>query len=122
MPCLSALNRVFSRPAWEVGPVLRFELRLLASARFDEVLAVSVMVDGPIVGMWLGEFMSLECEEGVSVSHHRKGLPFSASIIVIGNFLASHGTFSEFFQNTGEMCEQRQGASAPWPLVSYTKS
>ena len=65
MPCLSALKRDLSFPAWDVGPVLRFELRRLASARFDEVLAVSVMVGGPIGGMWIGEVHVFGWEEGV---------------------------------------------------------
>jgi hypothetical protein len=65
MPCLSALNRDRSFPLCEVGPVLRFEFDLLASARFDEVWGVSVMVGGPIVGMWIGEVMSSQGGEGV---------------------------------------------------------
>jgi hypothetical protein len=65
MPCFSALNRDLSLPLCEVGPELRFEFCLLASARFEEVLGVSVMGGGPIVGMWIGEVMSSQGGEGV---------------------------------------------------------
>jgi hypothetical protein len=58
MPCLSALKREFDFPEGVLGPVLICALRLMASARFDEVAAVSLMVGGPIGGMWIGEVSS----------------------------------------------------------------
>ncbi len=65
MPCLSALKRVLSFPALDVGPVLFWLLRRLASARFDEVVAVSLTVCGPIGGKWIGEVSS---SSGMGVS------------------------------------------------------
>jgi hypothetical protein len=102
-----------------VGPVLLLELRLLASARFDEVLAVSLMVFGPIGGMCIGE---VRCSRGRSlcVSHHRKGLPSSAFTTIIGNFQASHGTFFLFFPDFGSVNERLMAIATTMQIRSST--
>jgi hypothetical protein len=50
-----------------------------------------------------------EWEGACWVSQHRKGMPSCTSTIVIGNFWASHGTFSEFLRSSGELSEPASG-------------
>ncbi len=95
-PCLRALNRERSFPAWDLGPVDRWALRRLISARVGGISAVAVMMGCPLRGMSIGWPAVGSGRLASSGSRRRKGGYLRPLTAIMGNFLTSRSTFLVF--------------------------